>query len=118
MIAQQRRRRHSPLADKIRAAMAAADRPEADAAHEVKRKPVATLTFADLTEEMDVLELVPRRYLGAVCASVRLGLRRSRHQRGEVRQGLKLQVGELELAGPAQLFKLVSRQGMQLLAID
>jgi predicted methyltransferase len=45
--------------EKLRAAMAAPDRPAADVERDANRKPVETLAFFGLTDEMTVLELVP-----------------------------------------------------------
>lgn len=44
---------------KLGSAMSAEGRPAADVARDANRKPVETLGFAGLTDEMDVLELVP-----------------------------------------------------------
>lgn len=44
---------------KIEAAMAAADRPEADRVRDANRKPVETLEFLGLRDDMKVIELIP-----------------------------------------------------------
>lgn len=49
----------SRLADKIRAAMAADIRTEAEVARDANRLPVETLQFFGLEDDMRVLELLP-----------------------------------------------------------
>jgi len=51
--------REAAFEGKIRAAMAAEDRPAEDVARDANRLPVETLAFAGLRDYMDVLELVP-----------------------------------------------------------
>jgi len=50
---------NSEVANRIRAAIAAEHRSPADTARDVNRKPLETLLFFGLREDMQVLELVP-----------------------------------------------------------
>ena len=50
---------YADVAETLKAAMAADDRPEGDKARDRNRKPVETLAFFGLKEDMRVLELVP-----------------------------------------------------------
>lgn len=48
-----------PIADKVEAALAAESRPEADRERDANRKPLETLEFFGLEDDMRVLELLP-----------------------------------------------------------
>jgi len=50
---------HADIDAKVEAALAAEDRPEADAARDRNRMPARTLTFLGMTDDMRVLELLP-----------------------------------------------------------
>lgn len=50
-----------PIADKVEAALAADSRPEADKVRDGNRKPLETLEFFGLEDDMRVLELLPGR---------------------------------------------------------
>ena len=50
---------HADVSNTVKAAMAAEDRPAADKERDRNRKPVETLAFFGLKEDMRVLELVP-----------------------------------------------------------
>ena len=50
---------HHTLQDKIMAAMASDARSEADVARDKNRKPVETLTFFQMRDDMSVMELIP-----------------------------------------------------------
>lgn len=49
----------NPLAERVRTAMEAADRPDADKARDANRKPLETLAFFGIRPDMKVLELIP-----------------------------------------------------------
>ena len=49
----------NPFGDRVRQAMAAEERPAGDVERDANRRPVETLAFFGITEDMQVLELIP-----------------------------------------------------------